>query len=336
MGEKKMNKLFLECLKSAENLVSDYRRRYWAATDAICGSSSPPPPPPPDYAKASKEGIFADIESMPARKEIEAAAKMGSSGAVQVGDRSVSYDFTGIGDLDQQVTELQARSNSAESMAQMALDIQKNYGSKFLDEALTQIEQSDPVGFQIRKKLADKTLEQMEAGMSLTDEEQRFAEQSFRRASAARGGPMLGDASAIGEAFQEFGMGRNLLNQRMNMAARYTGMPQTAQFGQTAGAQQGAAPFMPSGLQLGLGVNPNAGAQSAGFASNVYGTQGSIYGAQLANQSDPFGSILGGIAGMGMTALGGGIGGALSGATGFMGGVGQAFRGYTSKGKPNK
>jgi hypothetical protein len=168
--------------------------------------------------------------------------------------------------------------------------------------------------------------------MSLTDEEQRFAEQSFRRASAARGGPMLGDASAIGEAFQEFGMGRNLLNQRMNMAARYTGMPQTAQFGQTAGAQQGAAPFMPSGLQLGLGINPNAGAQGAGFASNVYGTQGGIYGAQLSNQSDPFGSILGGIAGIGMQALGGGIGGLAAGAAGMKFGKNKKGEGGTTHG----
>tara|TARA_R100001530_G_scaffold95239_5_gene66206 strand:- start:6084 stop:7079 length:996 start_codon:yes stop_codon:yes gene_type:complete len=328
MGENNMNELYLECLGKAESLVASYRNRYWAATDAVCGASSPPPPPPPDYGEATREGILADIESLPARKEIEAAAKMGQKGAVQVGDQSIDYDFTGIGDLDQQVTELQARRESADSMATMALDIQKRYGGEFLDEALGQIEKSDPVGFQVRQKLADKTLEQLEAGMTLTDEEQRFAQQSFRKASAARGGPMLGDAAAVGEMFQEFGMGRNLMNQRMNMARSYVGMPQTAQFGQTAGAQQGAAPFMPSGLQMGLGINPNAAATSAGFASNVYGTQGQIYGAQLANQSDPFGAILGGIAGMGMTALGGGIGGGMA-------GVKQAFLGYSKSGKPN-
>jgi hypothetical protein len=72
------------------------------------------------------------------------------------------------------------------------------------------------------------------------------------------------------------------------------------------------------------------------FAANTYGTAGQIYGAQLQHGGDPFGNILGGIAGMGMTALGGGIGGALSAGGSFMGGVGQAFRGYSVFGTPNQ
>ena len=321
-----MKKQYLECLRLASGIVAKYRDKYHAAADAVAKGDSPPDPPPaPDYSAANREAVFADIESLPARKEIEAAAKMGGAGSVTFGGRTMRYDFRGISDLDQQTTELQARRQSSDAMAEMALDIQRKYGNQFVDQALQQIERSDPVGAEVRKKLASKTLEQLEAGMSLTDEEQRFAQQAFRRASAARGGPMLGDAPAISEAFAEFGVGRNLLGQRMNMAARYVGMPQTAQFGQASGAQGGAAMFAPSGLGAGIGINPNAGAMGTQFAANVYGTQANIFGTQSKNwmyqrENDPWGNILGGLSGMGLQAAGGMAGGALQAAGGAIAG----------------
>jgi len=294
------------CLRLAQEITKAYRNHWWAAQDAVC-KGTPPPPPPPDYAEANREGVIADIESLPARKAIEAAAKMGGHGQVSIGDRKIDYDFRGISDLDQQVTSLEAQRRSAESMAQTALDIQKKYGTAFMDESLKRIEESDPVGFKVRKRLAEVTLAELEKGTSLSDDEIRFAEQSFRRSTAARGGAMLGTAPTMDEALAQYGMGRRLLGERLNMARSYVGLPQTGQLGQVAGAQQGAAPFMPQQL-AGLGINANAGAQGAQFATNVFGTQGSMYSAQLANRSDPMGTILGGVAKLGTMALGQGMG----------------------------
>ena len=303
--------MYQHCLKLARSITKAYGDRWWAARGAVC-KGTPPPPPAPDYAKANREAIIADIESLPARKTIEAAARMGGSGSVSVGDRTVAYDFEGISDLDQQVTKLEGQRRSADSMAQTALDIQQKYGTAFMDESLKRIEESDPVGFKVRKRLAEITLSELESGASLSADEIRFAEQAFRRSSASRGGAMLGTAPAMDEAFAQYGMGRRLLGERLNMARSYVGMPQTGQLGQVAGAQAGAAPFMPQQL-AGLGLNANAGAMGTQFASSTYSTQGSIYGAQLANRSDPMGTILGGVATIGLTAATGGLGGILAG-----------------------
>ena len=316
--------MYQHCLKLAKEITKAYRNHWWAAQDAVC-KGTPPPPPPPDYAAANREGILADIESLPARKAIEAASMMGGAGTVSVGDRDVSYDFTGISDLDQQVTRLEGQRRSADTMAQVALDIQQKYGTSFMDESLKRIEESDPIGFKVRRRLAETTLAELEKGTAMSDDEVRFAEQSFRRATAARGGAMLGTAPSMDEAMSQYGMGRRLLGERLNMARSYVGMPQTGQLGQVAGAQQGASPFMPQQL-TGLGIDPMAGARGAQFATNVFGTQGSIYGAQLANRSDPFGAILGGVAQIGLTAGAGAIGGSLSG-MGAGKGIKRAFFG---------
>ncbi len=318
--------MYQQCLDRAKKITESYRKRWWAAADAV-NKGTPPPPAAPDYASANREGIIADVESLPARKAIEAAARMGGQGSVSIGDRSISYDFRGISDLDQQVTQLEGQRRSADTMAQTALDIQKKYGSAFADEALKRIEESDPVGFKVRRRLAEMTLAELEKGTSLSNEEVKFAEQAFRRSSAARGGPMLGTAPAMQETLSQYNMGRRLLGDRMNMARAYMGMPQTAQYGQVAGAQQGAAPFMAQGLQQGLGVNPNAGALGTQFASNIYGTQAQIWGTQMANQSDPFGAILGGVASIATGGVMSGIGSAMTKTGTFKGGFSNYLQG---------
>ena len=311
--------MYQHCLELAKQITESYRKKFWAAADAVC-KGTPPPPPTPDYAASTRAGVIADVETLPARKQIEAAARAGTAGTVMIGDQSINFDFTGIGDLDQQVTLLEGQRRSADTMAEIALGIQKKYGADFLDESLKRIEQSDPTGTKVRKRLAEITLAELEKGTQLSDEEVRFAEQAFRRSSTARGASQIGTAPAIQETLAQYNMGRQLLGQRMNMARSYMGMPQTGQLGQVAGAQQGAAPFMAQQLQQGIGQNPNAGAAAAGFATNVYSTQASIYGTQMSQRSDPMGTILGGLAGAAMGPIGGALGGAIGGM--FSGGGG--------------
>ena len=313
--------MYQHCLELAKQITESYRKRFWAAADAIC-KGTPPPPNIPDYAASTKAGILADVTTLPARKQIEAASRAGTKGSATIGDEVVDFDFTGIGDLDQQVTLLEGQKRSADTMAQVALDIQKKYGADFLDESLKRIEQSDPTGTKVRKRLAEITLAELEKGTQLSDEEVRFAEQAFRRSATARGASMLGTAPAIQETLAQYNMGRQLLGQRMNMARSYMGMPQTGQLGQVAGAQQGAAPFMAQQLQAGIGQNPNAMAAGAGFATNVYSTQASIYGTQMTQRTDPMGTVLGGLAGVATGALAGPMGALMGGLGGGGGGGG--------------
>ena len=65
--------MYQQCLDRAKKITESYRKRWWAAADAV-NKGTPPPPAAPDYASANREGIIADVESLPARKAIEAAA----------------------------------------------------------------------------------------------------------------------------------------------------------------------------------------------------------------------------------------------------------------------
>ncbi len=56
-------------------------------------------PPPPDYSEATREGVYSDIETLPARRKIESAARLGQTAAYtdpRTGE-DVTADFTGIG-----------------------------------------------------------------------------------------------------------------------------------------------------------------------------------------------------------------------------------------------
>jgi hypothetical protein len=86
--------------------------------------------------------------------------------------------------------------------------------------------------------------------------------------------------------------GFRMRQQRLANAASFlSGTTPVAQFGQISGAQQGAAAFNPMGVQSGLTLNPNAGAQGQQFAMNTYNQQ-----MNYAAQQQPIGMQLLGLA----------------------------------------
>ena len=300
-----MNELMAKCMERAQALTRAYSEKYYAATDAICGGGTPPPPPNismPQYAPSAREGILADVESLPARKIIEAAARAGTKGTTSIGGQEISYDFTGVGDLQQQAIGLEAQRRSADAIAAMGLDIQRRYGKQYNLEQLARIKEADPVGFEMRQELGRTTLEQLAKGSELTEAQAKQAEESVRGAQAARGN-VLGPANIAQEALAKFDMGQRMLLQRQHAAQAYVmGQPITAQYGMMGGAQQGAAMFAPQQMQQGLAQNPNAMAMGTQFATQNYGTQMqgamSAYNTQVSNTSNPWMEALGMVTGV--------------------------------------
>ena len=293
-----MNDLMKQCERAAQSIVAAYGARVWAARDAVTKGT---PPPAPAYAAAHREGIATDIKTLPARKIIESLAKSGGKGRVKIGDEYIDVDFTGFGDLDQLGIDLEAMRTSADAIAAMNLDIQQRYGEQMNLEQLKRIKEADPVGYELRQKLAETTLEELSAGRELGEGAARQVEQSGRGAQAARGN-VYGAANIGQEALAKFDAGQRLLTQRMSQAQAYAlGTPITAQYGAISGAQQGAANFAPMQLQQGIAQNPNAGAQAAQFASSNYST----YVQGLQNQSNPWMEGLGMVAGVAAQGVGG-------------------------------
>jgi len=246
------------------------------------GEEAPPAPPPPqqpNYAAANREAVQADIDTLPTRRRIDAAARLGTK--VYDPDTGKEYDFTGLGDSALALSQAETNAASADLTAAKMLEIQRKYGSDFSSEALKQLEQADPEGFKARRSLAKQINDDLALGSSLTPEEEMMVEQQIRGGQAARGN-ILGPASTAQEVLGKTEFGQKLKQQRLSNASAYVfGSPLTAQYQTLSGAQQGAAPFQPTQSIPGIGVNANAGAQGSQFASNIFATQGGMYGSRL-------------------------------------------------------
>tara|TARA_R100000808_G_C2103827_1_gene120085 strand:+ start:50 stop:919 length:870 start_codon:yes stop_codon:yes gene_type:complete len=274
------------------------------------GLYSADPPKPPDYAAATREGVEADIESLPVRKLIEAAARQGTKVTyTDMSGKEKTVDFTGFGDADMSRKDLEFAEESADRMAKSLLDIRKEYGPQFVKQALEELELADPQFRKVRDALGEAALEDVESGYALAPGMREEVQQATRAAQFARGN-VFGAAPAAEEAFEVGNAAFRLRQQRLANAASYlAGTTPVAQFGQIAGAQQGAAPFQPMGIRSGIGLDPNAGARSLGLATNVYNNQFQDY----MQQSSMAGDMLGAVAGLGMGAMTGGLLGTIGG-----------------------
>lgn len=266
-------------------------------------------PGAPDYAAANREGVMADIETLPIRRQIEAAARQGT--VVEYRDPSTGQtrtaDFRGLGDIDAARQQLEFSRESADVMARTQLDLQSRYGPEYIRQRLEELKLSDPIGFALREQMGQTVTNELAQGSKLSPEMAEQVRQSTRAAQAARGN-VMGDANVAVEGMEVGNAGFRMLQQRLANASSFlSGTTPVAQFGQIAGAQQGAAAFNPVGAApVGSTVNQNAGAAGANFAMQSYSQQSQNVFA--ANAQNPWSTFFGGVSGGGLQAAGGAAG----------------------------
>ena len=290
------------------------------------GMYSSDPPDPPDYAAATTEGVKHEAALLVLKKRIEAAARMGEKTTYKdpITGEEKEADFTGVGDIDQTRKELDFAEESADRMAKAMLNVQEKYGADFVKQRLKELEISDPQFRKVRDALGKAALEDVESGYELAPGMRDEVQQATRAAQFARGN-VFGAAPAAEEAFEVGNAAFRLRQQRLANAASYlAGTTPVAQFGQIAGAQQGAAPFQPMGIRSGIGQDPNAGARSLGLAQGIYNNQFQDY----MNRQGQGASMLGSVAGLGLGALTGGVLGSIGGK------FGEGALGVIGGGKP--
>jgi hypothetical protein len=125
------------------------------------GKSSPPPPAAPNYAEATREGIYTDIETLPTRRLIEQAARMGETATYQdpeTGEDRVA-DFTGFGDIDLTRKETDALLELVPQLSQAQLDNLLEYGPQFVEAQRDQLRQVAPDEFALREEFAQRMRE---------------------------------------------------------------------------------------------------------------------------------------------------------------------------------
>ena len=278
-------------------------------------------PDPPNIAGANEAGVWADAKTMGVRKLIQDAAKFGKKITLKVptfdaqgnktGEEEVTYDFSGFSDMDSTKADLDFAAESADKMAATMLDVQKKYGKDFITQRMEELKAADPTGYEVRQMLGEAAKEDLALGSQLSPEMRNQVEQQERAAQAARGN-IYGSAPAAAEAMAVGDAGFRMRQQRLANAASFlSGTTPVSQFGQISGAQGGASPFNPVGIQSGLTLNPNAGAQGQQFAMNTYNQQMNY----AANQQPIGMQLLGMAAGIGGQAVGGHFAGKAMGLT---------------------
>ena len=137
------------------------------------GKSSPEAPKAPDYAAANREGIYADIETLPIRRLIENASMAGRNiqyqtpaqkaaydAAVKAGtptnlaDYQTSANFEGYGDIDKARELARMANETADLSAQSQLDVGRKYNEGFQNLAIEALKRQDPEGYAGRQELA--------------------------------------------------------------------------------------------------------------------------------------------------------------------------------------
>ena len=265
------------------------------------GAYSSDAPDAPNIAGANEAGVWADAETLGIRKMIANAAKFGKSVDVKVpifdsegnktGFKDVTYDFKGYSDADATREEMEFGAEAADFMAKTMLDVQQKYGKGFVKQRLEELKAADPTGYEVREMLGESAKADLARGTELSPEMARQVTQQERAAQSARGN-IYGSAPAAAEAMTLGDAGFRMRQQRLANAASFlSGSTPVAQFGQISGAQAGASPFNPMGIQSGISVNPNAGAQGQQFAMNTYNQK-----MNFAAQQQPIGAQLLGMA----------------------------------------
>lgn len=230
-----------------------------------------PPPPAPNYAAANREAVQADIDTLGTRRRIEQAAKLGKS--VYDPDTGKTYDFTGIGDSELGREQAKIDAETADMQAQSMLDVNKKYGSQFIEEARKGLEQSDPYRFRTGEKLGAVIEKELASLDEIDPEAMRAVEADIRGRQYAMGNTR-GSAPIAEEVLGKYDTRQRIRQQKLGNISQYlAGTPISAQFGSLTGAQQGASPYAPVNFQTGMNLNPNAGAMGTQFALGSYGQQ---------------------------------------------------------------
>lgn len=116
----------------------------------------------PDMAAANREAVYAQTETYPLLREIEAASRLGRKGTYvdPASGQTKSYDFTGMSDID--ITRETARelAKLAPELTKAQLDLSKEYGTQFAEQRRRELETADPE----RYKLYDRFLSDLRSG----------------------------------------------------------------------------------------------------------------------------------------------------------------------------
>jgi len=240
---------------------------------------------------------------VPGYEEVSAPT-LSDSGVASEGRSLLEEQVFGNLAMDNRLTNVQAQQLEQGVRRAASARGQALGSASGLREAIAKLESGGQLGAQRR----GEALNLLASGQTSGDTANRLAQQSF--ANAMQRVQQVNQARQQGFVGQQQNLGQQLGARQQdigNIQSLLGLQPVAAQGGLMAGMQQGAAPFMMPQMQRGMGLDPGAAGMGAGFAQNVFGTQGQIFGAQ-AQMKSPFEKAVGMFAQLGEAASGFGTG----------------------------
>jgi len=107
----------------------------------------------PDMAAANREAVYAQAQTFPILRQIEAASRTGGKGMYPVYDASGKvvaerpYDFSGISDIDITRETARALASLAPEQTKQQLDLAKEYGTQFAEQRRAELQAVDPTRY---------------------------------------------------------------------------------------------------------------------------------------------------------------------------------------------
>lgn len=118
----------------------------------------PAAPAAPDYAKANKEGIMTDIDTLPLRRQIEAASAGGTKLTYKdmVTGEEKTADFTGLGEADRAARAAKIMSDQNAAIQKDQLALRKEIGTGNAQQTTAELRAADPKAYAARMALGEK------------------------------------------------------------------------------------------------------------------------------------------------------------------------------------
>jgi len=160
----------------------------------------------PDMAAANREAVYAQAETFPIIRELEAASRMGQEGSYVLLDKDGNpridpktgktiirtYDFTGKGDVDLTRQIAQASNELADPQAAAQLAVAQKYGTQFAQQRKNELETLDPK----RYALYENFLQDLKTGTNQIPED-TIESPSYERVGMPGGPQDTGEAARI-------------------------------------------------------------------------------------------------------------------------------------------
>ena len=160
----------------------------------------------PDMAAANREAVYAQAETFPIIRELEAASRLGQAGSYVMLDKDGNpridpktgktiireYDFSGQGDVDLTRQIAQATNELADPQAAAQLAVAQKYGTQFAQQRKNELETLDPK----RYALYENFIQDLKTGKNQIPED-TVESPSYERVGMPGGPQDTGEAARI-------------------------------------------------------------------------------------------------------------------------------------------